>query len=160
MPTAQNDRKIGIPCLDGARNFHRLPNHRPGNERNTKAQRIAHFLEYSLGVIGRDRGIDNADLVSGAKQRCGDRQDTQRSGRIRTGKRGKEEDYFFGSRHYRSCFTRTIVLPALRGCHVDVSALSLLTISLHLPEPLERRHATVIVLSLLTVCLFEKASGA
>src|ERR1700689_3600592 len=96
MPSPQDDRELRIPFLDGASNFNRLPDYRSGHQRDTKAARIANFFEDTLFVVWSDRGIDEADLIPGTKQRRRDREDAQRRRRIRTCERREEKNNLAG----------------------------------------------------------------
>src|SRR5271170_1589540 len=96
MPTAQDDWKIRVPCLDGPRNFDGLPDHRTGHKRYSQTQSVARFFQYALFVIWSDSGIDQAYLIACAQQRCGNRQNTERRRGFRASKRWEEKHNLSG----------------------------------------------------------------
>ena len=99
MPAAEDDREVFVPRLNVARDLHRLSNHRAGHERDSKTQSVLDLVQDTLLEIWGDRGIDDADLIAGAKQwRC-NRQQAERSGCFAARKSRKEKYYLLRSFH-------------------------------------------------------------
>ncbi len=94
MPAAENNGKIRPPFFDGFCDLHRFPDHRAGHKGDTKAESIFHFGEDTRLIVGRDRRVDEHDLVPSSKKRRGYRKYAQRRGRLRTREGGKEENNF------------------------------------------------------------------
>src|SRR5438445_13134088 len=93
MPAAEDDREVFVPRLNVARDLHRLPNHRAGHEGDSKTQSVLDLVQDTLLEIWGDRGIDDADLIAGAKQwRC-NRQQAERSGCFAARNSRKEKYY-------------------------------------------------------------------
>ena len=97
MPAAENDREIGVPLFKRARDFSSLADHGAGHERDTQTDRIARLFQDALLVVGGNRGIDQANLVTGPDQRCRDRQDAEWCGGLTACKRWKRRKRFFSS---------------------------------------------------------------
>ncbi len=79
MPASENDRKFRVPLLDCPRHVNRVLDHGSCNDRDSQTDRVFHLIENPADVIGLDRGVDDANLVSRAQQGSGDRQEAERS---------------------------------------------------------------------------------
>ena len=82
MPTTKDDREVWVPGLDCARDLGSLANHGARDERHSKAKCVLDLFEDSLFEVGCDGRVNQANFVSGAKQRRGNRQDAERRGSL------------------------------------------------------------------------------
>src|SRR4051795_9424986 len=99
MPAAEYDREIRIPLLDRFSNLDCFTNHRSGDQRDSEAESVLNLFKNALFVVGSDRRVDDADVVSRFEQRRRDGKDSQRSRSLNAGERGDKEDDLFRRFH-------------------------------------------------------------
>src|ERR1019366_6178003 len=78
MPSSQDNGKLRVPLLDGLCGIHGVFDHRPGYHGDPEAESVLDLVKNTLLVIGRYRGIDDANLETSAEKWSRDRQEPQR----------------------------------------------------------------------------------
>src|SRR3954447_22536055 len=99
MPPAEHNREVRIPLFDCSRNLDSFADHWAGDQRDSQAEGIFNFFENALLVVGSDRSINDADVVSGIKQRRRDGENPERGCCFNAGERGNKEHDFLRRFH-------------------------------------------------------------
>ena len=97
MPAAKNHRHFRIRVLHQLGDAHRATNHRPGQDRNSQAQRALHFAQHARFPVRRDRGVDDLYVETSFQQRGRQTQHAQwRAQRLTVVRRVKQDDFALG----------------------------------------------------------------
>ena len=68
MPSPQDNGKFRIPFLDRLRGIHGVLDHWAGYHGDPEAESVLDLVKNTLLVVGRNRGVDDANFETGAKK--------------------------------------------------------------------------------------------